>query len=239
MIFHRIQSAVLESIPTPFLSARASSLMCFPCLTVRLFPSSWHLQSRDHRSLKRESLGRCPVVVSSTEHKYCLRVNPVSIRTLGFVSDWVRVGVVELGSENSDPFTTVNPIPRGTKRVLWLCWQPTTKISRNKRISFSLYCSLPFYALLKLQVAANDDSTSLLQTTICISKHTPRSLNIMLSTLAKKTARAVVARQSAVTTRGFAAKEIKFGVEGRAAMLKGVNTLADAVEVSFPNRLVY
>ena len=88
--------------------------VCFPCLTVRLFPSSWHLQSRDHRSLKRESLGRCPVVVSSTEHKYCLRVNPVSIRTLGFVSDWVRVGVVELGSENSDPFTTVNPIPRGT-----------------------------------------------------------------------------------------------------------------------------
>ena len=27
-------------------------------------------------------------------------------------------------------------------------------------------------------------------------------------------------------------KEIKFGVEGRAAMLKGVDTLADAVQVS-------
>jgi hypothetical protein len=34
-----------------------------------------------------------------------------------------------------------------------------------------------------------------------------------------------------VITRNFA-KEIKFGVEGRAAMLKGVNTLADAVQVS-------
>lgn len=28
-------------------------------------------------------------------------------------------------------------------------------------------------------------------------------------------------------------KEIKFGVEGRAAMLKGVDTLADAVQVRF------
>ena len=53
----------------------------------------------------------------------------------------------------------------------------------------------------------------------------------MLSTLAKKTARAAVPRT--VISRGFAAKEIKFGIEGRAAMLKGVNTLADAVEVSF------
>jgi hypothetical protein len=32
-------------------------------------------------------------------------------------------------------------------------------------------------------------------------------------------------------TRGFA-KQIKFGVEGRAAMLKGVDMLADAVQVS-------
>jgi hypothetical protein len=34
-----------------------------------------------------------------------------------------------------------------------------------------------------------------------------------------------------VSTRSFA-KEIRFGVDGRAAMLKGVNTLADAVQVS-------
>jgi len=33
----------------------------------------------------------------------------------------------------------------------------------------------------------------------------------------------------------FMSKEIKFGVEGRAAMLKGVDLLADAVQVSFPN----
>jgi hypothetical protein len=30
----------------------------------------------------------------------------------------------------------------------------------------------------------------------------------------------------------FMSKEIKFGVEGRAAMLRGVNILADAVQVS-------
>lgn len=34
-----------------------------------------------------------------------------------------------------------------------------------------------------------------------------------------------------VATRSFA-KEIKFGVDGRAAMLKGVNMLADAVQVN-------
>ena len=33
-------------------------------------------------------------------------------------------------------------------------------------------------------------------------------------------------------TRTMSGKEIKFGVEGRAAMLKGVDTLADAVQVS-------
>jgi hypothetical protein len=33
-------------------------------------------------------------------------------------------------------------------------------------------------------------------------------------------------------TRDMSGKVIKFGVEGRAAMLKGVNTLADAVQVS-------
>ena len=52
----------------------------------------------------------------------------------------------------------------------------------------------------------------------------------MLSAFARRTAvRNVVNRVGA--TRGFAAKDIKFGVEGRAAMLKGVDTLADAVQV--------
>jgi hypothetical protein len=52
--------------------------------------------------------------------------------------------------------------------------------------------------------------------------------NKMLSSLCKQSS----ARSNAqrILTRGFA-KEIKFGVEGRAAMLKGVNTLADAVQV--------
>ena len=41
-------------------------------------------------------------------------------------------------------------------------------------------------------------------------------------------------RSNVVARRGMATgKEIRFGVEGRAAMLKGVDLLADAVQVSF------
>jgi hypothetical protein len=54
----------------------------------------------------------------------------------------------------------------------------------------------------------------------------------MLSSALKESAR--LSRKAAlsqgVLSRGFA-KEIKFGVEGRAAMLRGVDTLADAVQV--------
>jgi chaperonin GroEL (HSP60 family) len=35
-------------------------------------------------------------------------------------------------------------------------------------------------------------------------------------------------------SRAMSGKVIKFGVEGRAAMLRGVDTLADAVQVSLP-----
>jgi chaperonin GroEL len=52
----------------------------------------------------------------------------------------------------------------------------------------------------------------------------------MLSGLYQKAARATFTRSANGATRGFA-KEIKFGIEGRAAMLKGVDTLADAVQV--------
>jgi hypothetical protein len=51
----------------------------------------------------------------------------------------------------------------------------------------------------------------------------------MLSLAAKQAARRSYA--SRVLSRGFA-KDIKFGVDGRAAMLKGVDVLADAVQVS-------
>lgn len=54
---------------------------------------------------------------------------------------------------------------------------------------------------------------------------------MLLSTLHKTGAR--IASRSAVSrvvARGFA-KDIKFGVDGRNAMLAGVNTLADAVQV--------
>lgn len=39
------------------------------------------------------------------------------------------------------------------------------------------------------------------------------------------------APRSIGATRFFGAKDIKFGVEGRAAMLRGVDLLADAVQV--------
>jgi hypothetical protein len=56
----------------------------------------------------------------------------------------------------------------------------------------------------------------------------------MLSGSFRKAALASVTRSSPHNafgpTRTFA-KEIKFGVEGRAAMLKGVDMLADAVQV--------
>jgi chaperonin GroEL len=57
----------------------------------------------------------------------------------------------------------------------------------------------------------------------------------MLSGLSRKVAtasltRSTTAHNASGATRTFA-KEIKFGIEGRAAMLKGVDTLADAVQV--------
>jgi hypothetical protein len=48
-----------------------------------------------------------------------------------------------------------------------------------------------------------------------------------------------IASKAIGATRAMSGKEIKFGVEGRAAMLKGVNLLADAVQVSFSFRLLY
>jgi hypothetical protein len=51
---------------------------------------------------------------------------------------------------------------------------------------------------------------------------------MLSATLRKAASRGASAKQ---ISRGFA-KEIKFGVDGRAAMLKGVETLADAVQVS-------
>jgi len=59
----------------------------------------------------------------------------------------------------------------------------------------------------------------------------------MLSSLARRAASRSVNRLGA--TRGFAGKDIKFGVEGRAAMLKGVDTLADAVQVRSRNSVLY
>ena len=38
---------------------------------------------------------------------------------------------------------------------------------------------------------------------------------------------------AAIGATRFMSKEIKFGVDGRAAMLRGVNLLADAVQVSY------
>ena len=50
--------------------------------------------------------------------------------------------------------------------------------------------------------------------------------------LLNKTVSTKIASKAIGATRAMSGKEIKFGVEGRAAMLKGVNLLADAVQVS-------
>jgi len=52
------------------------------------------------------------------------------------------------------------------------------------------------------------------------------------SALTKPNAAARIATSALGATRNMAGKEIKFGVEGRAAMLNGVNLLADAVQVT-------
>ena len=57
-----------------------------------------------------------------------------------------------------------------------------------------------------------------------------RTVTMLRSGLSKAALRA--ARPSATTTRFMSGKIIKFGVDGRNAMLKGVETLADAVQVS-------
>lgn len=55
----------------------------------------------------------------------------------------------------------------------------------------------------------------------------------MMRTALQRTTRSVRmgAPSSLGATRMMSGKEIKFGVEGRAAMLKGVDLLADAVQV--------
>ena len=50
--------------------------------------------------------------------------------------------------------------------------------------------------------------------------------------LNKSTTATKIASKAIGATRAMSGKEIKFGVEGRAAMLNGVNLLADAVQVS-------
>jgi hypothetical protein len=42
-----------------------------------------------------------------------------------------------------------------------------------------------------------------------------------------------IASKAIGATRAMSGKEIKFGVDGRAAMLRGVNLLADAVQVCY------
>ena len=59
----------------------------------------------------------------------------------------------------------------------------------------------------------------------------------MLVSAKSKTAAVAAARRMANSLQNggasrFMSKEIKFGVDGRAAMLNGVNLLADAVQVS-------
>jgi len=57
---------------------------------------------------------------------------------------------------------------------------------------------------------------------------------MMQAALRKSGAAATRGSRMAIgATRSMSGKEIKFGVEGRAAMLRGVDLLADAVQVRF------
>jgi hypothetical protein len=56
----------------------------------------------------------------------------------------------------------------------------------------------------------------------------------MLRSGLKVASRAATRVNNGGAFRFMSAKEIKFGVDGRNAMLKGVETLADAVQVCFP-----
>lgn len=54
----------------------------------------------------------------------------------------------------------------------------------------------------------------------------------MLQSFSKKSSiTSRIAADAIGATRSMGGKQIKFGVDGRAAMLKGVNLLADAVQV--------
>jgi hypothetical protein len=58
----------------------------------------------------------------------------------------------------------------------------------------------------------------------------------MLRTGLQAGLRAASRKSNNVGAQRFMSKEIKFGVEGRNAMLVGVNTLADAVQVRYMKR---
>jgi hypothetical protein len=61
-----------------------------------------------------------------------------------------------------------------------------------------------------------------------------KTMNTLNSSSRSLLQSAIQLTRSNVARRGMASgKEIRFGVEGRAAMLKGVDLLADAVQVSF------
>ena len=57
-------------------------------------------------------------------------------------------------------------------------------------------------------------------------------MKVLQAALNKTVSAARTASRSVGGVRALSGKDIKFGVEGRASMLNGVNLLADAVQVS-------
>jgi chaperonin GroEL len=61
---------------------------------------------------------------------------------------------------------------------------------------------------------------------------TPLSNAVLRRTTKDATSKLLASSGNIMTTRSMASgKEIRFGVEGRAAMLRGVDLMADAVQV--------
>jgi hypothetical protein len=59
----------------------------------------------------------------------------------------------------------------------------------------------------------------------------------MIRSALQQASRKTTVKSTSGALRFMGGKEIKFGVEGRAAMMRGVDVLADAVQVSHPDEV--
>jgi len=110
------------------------------------------------------------------------------------------------------------------------------RVSQLRRKSFFFSKATVLFCRKTTHTASNTSwifHTQHIQTWLIQFLHLFR-FNINSNMLLNKTTASAskIASKAMGATRAMSGKEIKFGVEGRAAMLRGVNLLADAVQVS-------